>query len=71
MTRTRVERRALNAALSGGGIALQVEVSEEGWVTVRDDGRGIPTDVHPRTGVSALETVLTVSARPRPSPPPT
>ncbi|GAB4814025.1 hypothetical protein N2152v2_001071 [Parachlorella kessleri] len=31
-----------------------------GWVTIRDNGRGIPTDVHPATGKSALETVLTV-----------
>jgi len=30
------------------------------WVTIRDDGRGIPTDLHPVTGKSALETVLTV-----------
>ena len=33
---------------------------ETGWVTISDDGRGIPTDVHPATGKSALETVLTV-----------
>jgi DNA gyrase subunit B len=30
------------------------------WITIRDNGRGIPTDVHPVTGKSALETVLTV-----------
>ncbi len=31
-----------------------------GWVTVVDNGRGIPVDLHPVTGKSALETVLTV-----------
>jgi DNA gyrase subunit B len=31
-----------------------------GWVEISDDGRGIPTDMHPSTGKSALETVLTV-----------
>ncbi len=31
-----------------------------GWVTISDDGRGIPTETHPATGKSALETVLTV-----------
>lgn len=31
-----------------------------GWVTISDDGRGIPTNTHPQTGRSALETVLTV-----------
>ena len=33
---------------------------ENGWVTVTDDGRGIPVDKHKTTGKSALETVLTV-----------
>ena len=45
------------------GEATNVEVSvdlESGWVTVSDDGRGIPTAIHPATGKSSLETVLTV-----------
>ncbi len=29
-------------------------------ITVEDDGRGIPVEVHPKTGLSTLETVLTV-----------
>lgn len=46
-----------------GGHAKHVWVELDvatGWVMVRDDGRGIPTDLHPVTGKSALETVLTV-----------
>ena len=40
---------------------VQVELDMEGgWVRVSDDGRGIPTDLHPATGKSALETVLTI-----------
>lgn len=45
------------------GEAKKVEVTvdlETGWVTVADDGRGIPTAIHPATGKSSLETVLTV-----------
>lgn len=42
-------------------ISWQVSIDpEEGWVEISDDGRGIPTDLHPATGKSALETVLTV-----------
>ncbi|KAK3254267.1 hypothetical protein CYMTET_36514 [Cymbomonas tetramitiformis] len=45
-----------------GGHATHVEVELEacGAIRVSDNGRGIPTDLHPTTGVSALETVLTV-----------
>lgn len=42
-----------------GAVWVHVNVAT-GWVDIRDDGRGIPTDVHPTTGKSALETVLTV-----------
>jgi DNA gyrase subunit B len=45
-----------------GGFANRVEVSllPGGYVRVVDNGRGIPVDVHKQTGVSALETILTV-----------
>ena len=46
-----------------GGFATHVYVDmdlESNVITVQDNGRGIPTDLHPVTGKSALETVLTV-----------
>ncbi len=45
-----------------GGFADRVEVSllPGGYVRVVDNGRGIPVDMHKQTGVSALETILTV-----------
>ena len=47
-------------ALAGYCSRIEVTLNENGSATIVDDGRGIPTDVHPQTGKSALETVLTV-----------
>src|SRR5262245_11070802 len=38
---------------------LHVDIWDDGWVRVRDDGPGIPVDAVPRTGRSVLETVFT------------
>lgn len=51
---------SIDEALAGYCTHVDVELNVDGSVTVTDDGRGIPTDVHPQTGKSALETVLTV-----------
>ena len=50
----------VDEALAGHATLIQTIINPDGSCTVVDDGRGIPTDVHPTTGVSALETVLTV-----------
>jgi DNA gyrase subunit B len=51
---------SVDEALAGYATFISVTLHANGSVTVVDDGRGIPVDVHPVTGVSALETVLTV-----------
>ncbi|PID30761.1 DNA topoisomerase (ATP-hydrolyzing) subunit B [Candidatus Saccharibacteria bacterium] len=50
----------IDEALAGHASHVIVEMLEDGGVRVFDDGRGIPTDVHPKTGKSTVETVLTV-----------
>jgi DNA gyrase subunit B len=51
---------SVDEALGGHCDLINVELLPDGSVTVRDNGRGIPTDVHSKTGKSALETVMTV-----------
>ncbi|MCA9329723.1 DNA gyrase subunit B, partial [Candidatus Saccharibacteria bacterium] len=50
----------IDEALAGYATAVNVTLQNDGGVRVLDDGRGIPTDIHPKTGKSTVETVLTV-----------
>ncbi len=51
---------SVDEAMAGHATRIDIALQPGGWVQVRDDGRGIPTDKHAKTGRSALETVLTV-----------
>ena len=51
---------AVDEALAGYCKDVTSILNEDGSVTVHDNGRGIPVDIHQKTGKSALETVYTV-----------
>jgi DNA gyrase subunit B len=50
----------IDEALAGHATEVTVTLLPNDGVRVYDDGRGIPTDIHPKTGKSTVETVLTV-----------
>jgi DNA gyrase subunit B len=49
----------VDEAIAGGCSVISVIIRPDGEVTVGDDGRGIPVEEHPQTGISTLETVMT------------
>jgi len=51
---------SIDEAMAGHATTITVTLNDDGSVSVEDNGRGIPVDIHPTTKKSALETVLTV-----------
>ncbi len=51
---------SIDEAMAGFCKNIVVDINKDGSLSVSDDGRGIPVDKHKTTGLSALETVLTV-----------
>ena len=50
---------SVDEAMAGHCTRVDITLEEDGSVRVSDNGRGIPVDMHPTTGLSALETVMT------------
>ena len=51
---------SIDEALAGYCNNIEIIINKDNSITVKDDGRGIPTDIHPKTKKSTVETVYTV-----------
>ena len=51
---------SIDEVLAGRADTINVRIYKDGSISVEDNGSGIPVEVHPKTGKSTLETVLTV-----------
>ena len=51
---------AIDEALAGYCNNIEIIVNKDNSITVKDNGRGIPVGIHPKTGISTVETVYTV-----------
>src|SRR5574344_1109945 len=51
---------SIDEALAGYCSHIEISINKDNSITVKDDGRGIPTEIHPKTGLSTVETVYTM-----------
>ncbi len=51
---------AIDEALAGFATRMDVSLNLDGSITIEDNGRGIPPEIHPDTGISTIQTVFTI-----------
>ncbi len=51
---------SIDEALAGFATHIEVDILKDDIIRVTDNGRGIPVDIHPKTGRTAVETIFTV-----------